>query len=70
MEGKADELLTLGGCARLLRITPDTVRRLVRERRIPALRVGKQYRFDRDAVLAALPREGAGRAWRQGGADQ
>ena len=54
----AEELLKLSECARMLRVTEDTVRRLVAEKRLPALRVGRGLRFEPEAVLRALRGEG------------
>ena len=48
--------------ASILGIHPDTVRRMARDRQIPALLVGKRLRFEVQAVLDALrasPQEGA-----------
>jgi len=58
------ELLTVSETARLLRIGEATVRRLARRGELPALRVGGQWRIDRDSLAAS-----AGRASRhhQGG---
>ncbi|MPZ45613.1 MAG: helix-turn-helix domain-containing protein [Betaproteobacteria bacterium] len=43
-------LLTTGEAARLLRVHPNTLRRLADEGRIQHIRVGRLYRFDRDAL--------------------
>jgi excisionase family DNA binding protein len=37
-----------------LGVCEETIRRLARDGRIPAYRVGRYLRFDREAVLAAL----------------
>jgi excisionase family DNA binding protein len=50
------ELLTVPETARLLRVTPETVRRLARRGELPAIRVGTQLRFDRDVLTAPLQR--------------
>lgn len=47
-------LLTTAEIAVLLHVDADTVYREVREGRLPALRVGRQWRFDRDDVLRAV----------------
>lgn len=47
---KADQLLTTREVAQLLRVHPKQVYRLL-ERGLPALRVGDEWRFDRDRVL-------------------
>lgn len=47
-------LLTVMEMARELKVSPQTVRRLVAARSIPAFRVGRQVRFDVVAVREAL----------------
>lgn len=47
-------LLTCAELATILRITPSSVRRWVREGRIPAIRGGKTLRFSEEEVFAAL----------------
>ena len=42
----AGDLLDIDGLARRLGTTPRFVRRLVEERRIPYLKIGKHVRFD------------------------
>lgn len=44
-------LLTSFEVAELLQVAPKTVRRLAREKRIPCLVVGNEYRFRREAVV-------------------
>lgn len=51
------EVLTSTEAARYLRVTPDTIRRLVRQGRLPAARVGDRMRITRAAIDAFL--EGA-----------
>jgi len=46
--------LTATDIARHFRIAPASVRRWVRQGRVPAYRVGSHLRFDLDAVKAAL----------------
>ena len=50
------EVLTLDEVARLLRVSPKTVARLARERRIPARLIGGHWRFGRTAMLDWLER--------------
>ena len=52
----ATRLITAKDIARALRVSLGTVYAMVRERRIPAVRVGagRTLRFDLDAVKAAL----------------
>jgi excisionase family DNA binding protein len=45
-----DQILTVWEVAELLRITRQTVYRLAREGKIPAFRIGTDWRFRRDAI--------------------
>jgi excisionase family DNA binding protein len=47
-------LLDIDETARLLNTTPRFVRRLVQERRVPYLKVGRFIRFDPDEIDAWL----------------
>jgi excisionase family DNA binding protein len=47
------ELLTVSETARLLRVGEATVRRLARRGKLPAIRVGGQWRIDRDGLAAS-----------------
>lgn len=47
-----DTLLTVPEAAQLLRVHESTVRRLVRSGGLPGLRVGRQWRVDRDGLAA------------------
>lgn len=53
MSGEPD-VLTAEECAALLRVSVDTVRREVRAGRLPARRVGREFRFSRRLVLEWL----------------
>lgn len=53
------ELLTVAEVRSMLRVGRSTLYRLVAAGEIPALRIGRSLRFDREAVLTALKREGA-----------
>jgi excisionase family DNA binding protein len=61
-------LVSLAECARALGVSERTVRRLVTARRVPAYKVGGQWRVDLDEVREALrsavipPSEGGGSA--------
>lgn len=46
--------LNVNELAKELRLHPQTIRRMVQDGEIPALRAGLQFRFDLAAVLAAL----------------
>lgn len=43
-------LMTVEEAAQYLRLHPSTVYRLVRLRKLPAVKVGKQWRLDRGAL--------------------
>jgi excisionase family DNA binding protein len=51
---KADQFYTVRMLADRLAITPLTVYRLVRQGKIPAVKIGKSIRFDPAAVHAFL----------------
>jgi excisionase family DNA binding protein len=48
------EVLTIAELAKLLRVTPRAIYHLVRDKKIPALKVGTKFRFYRKAVLDAM----------------
>jgi len=48
------QLLSIAECARALGVSERTVRRLVTAGRVPAYRVGGQWRLDLDEVRACL----------------
>ena len=50
------EVMTIDEVSKLLRVTPRAVYHLVRDKKIPALKVGTKFRFYRKAVLDALSR--------------
>jgi excisionase family DNA binding protein len=50
----AKQLLSLAECARVLGVSERTVRRLVTQRRVPAYKVGGQWRVDLDEVRECL----------------
>jgi excisionase family DNA binding protein len=43
-------MLTLNEMARLLRVHPSTIYRLIRQHKVPAFRVGCEWRFDLEEV--------------------
>jgi excisionase family DNA binding protein len=47
-------LVSIAECARALGVSERTVRRLVSQRRVPAYKVGGQWRLDVDEVKACL----------------
>lgn len=52
-------LLTVKEAAALMRIGRDTTYALVAQRRIPCVKLGKQIRIPRDALIAHLQKEAA-----------
>jgi len=48
------QLLDAKKLARRLDVNPETIRRLVHDKKIPSVRVGSLHRFDLGDVLAAL----------------
>ena len=46
-----DELMTVKEVAELLRVTRQTIYKMVEGGQLPAVRVGTQWRFDRERVL-------------------
>ena len=53
-EGFFPEVLTVDEVATLLRITKPAVYNLVRDGKLPALRVGLKFRFYREAIFDAM----------------
>jgi excisionase family DNA binding protein len=51
---KTEVLVSLAECARALGVSERTVRRLVTQRRVPAYKVGGQWRVDLQEVREAL----------------
>lgn len=49
-----DDVLTLAGAARLLKLCEKTTAKLAQSGELPARRVGVQWRFSRRAVLAYI----------------
>ncbi|OPZ16732.1 MAG: Helix-turn-helix domain protein [candidate division BRC1 bacterium ADurb.BinA364] len=52
----SDDLLTLREIAEWLRVNPRTVRRMVDRDKMPAIRVGRQWRFRTDWIDEWLQR--------------
>lgn len=48
------ELLTAKQLAEKLQTDPETIRRWARERKIPYIRVGREYRFEYNEVIETL----------------
>ena len=59
--------LSLGQMARTLRVTSGWLKAEAEAGRVPALKAGNRFLFDRDAVIAEIARRAA--TERQGGAD-
>jgi len=47
----ADEIMTMDGVARLLRVSSKTVLSWIRARGLPAAKIGVEWRFRRSAVV-------------------
>ncbi len=52
------EVLTIDEVCKLLRVSPRAVYHLVRNKKIPALKVGTKFRFYKKAILEALSKIG------------
>lgn len=48
--GKKIEFYTAEEVAKVLRLHPYTVRRLCREKKVPAFKFGGQWRFDKEKI--------------------
>ena len=49
-DGAKGQLMTIEEAAQYLRFHPSTVYRLARRGKLPAVKVGKQWRLDREAL--------------------
>jgi excisionase family DNA binding protein len=45
-----ENLMTVKEVAALLRVSPQTLYKMLEQRSIPAVKVGSQWRFDRDQI--------------------
>lgn len=45
-----DEILTLKEISKYLRLSPDTVYKMAHEDKIPALKIGKKWRFRKERI--------------------
>jgi len=50
MQDEAPQLLTPNEVAEWLKVTPDWVKEMARDGEMPAMKLGRYWRFDRDAV--------------------
>lgn len=53
----SDALLTKSDLARLLKVSPPTINRMVRARAIPVIKIGPLVRFSLPDVIAYLDRQ-------------
>jgi len=53
-----DNLMTVKEVAALLRVSPQTLYKMLEQGSIPALRIGTQWRFDRQRVMLWLEHGG------------
>jgi len=49
-----DDLLTLKEVSKMLRLSPPTLYKLLKEGKIPAVKIGTQWRFHRKEILEWL----------------
>jgi excisionase family DNA binding protein len=49
-EGPTSEILTIDEVAEYLRLTPQTIYKWAQEKRIPAVKLGKEWRFRRSVI--------------------
>jgi excisionase family DNA binding protein len=49
-------VLTIDEVSKMLRVSPRAIYHLIRDKKIPALKVGTKYRFYRKAIIDALSR--------------
>ena len=50
MSGSPPEILTIDEVAAYLRLTPQTIYKWAQEKRIPAVKLGKEWRFRRSII--------------------
>ena len=50
MRGTPPELITIDEVAAYLRLTPQTIYKWAQEKRIPAVKLGKEWRFRRSVI--------------------
>lgn len=58
-------VLTTEEAARLLKVSVNVVKNLAAKGKVPALKVGREWRFNRDALLAVVGKMDAERAERE-----
>ena len=58
MDGASDDVLTIDELSAYLKISKSTLYKLVREGRVPSQKVGRHWRFHRDAIDAWLKEHG------------
>lgn len=44
------EIMTLKECCEYMRVSDKTIRRWIKEKKLPYLKVGRQYRFRTDKI--------------------
>ena len=55
-----ENLMTLKEVARLLRLSPQTLYKMLKQSSIPAVKIGNQWRFEQAQVRAWLMSHGSG----------
>lgn len=48
------ELMTVAQTARVLQMSPETIKRWCRDGALPAMKIGKEWRISHDAIRARL----------------
>lgn len=61
--GSGLDMISADEAARILRASPRTVRRLCMDRKIPAVKVGSQWRIDRTELMRTLARDSRMSCW-------
>ena len=57
------DMISAAEAARILRVSARTVRRLCIDRKIPAVKVGNQWRIDRTELMRTLARDSRMSCW-------
>jgi excisionase family DNA binding protein len=54
-----DDVLTVEEAAEILKVTIDTVRRLLKKGRLPGTKIGREWRLSRKALTELIRQQGA-----------
>lgn len=61
--GSSLDMISADEAARILKVSSRTVRRLCMDRKIPAVKVGSQWRIDRTELMRTLARDSRMSCW-------